>query len=188
VDGITGGEAMGEVWYRAYTLPKDRNQLWGNGQPCLRLGETGSVLVGIDFQPGACTINRQTAVLIWGMTATCDSLLPPGSEFYGADEDAQRRCAVRAATAAVRSVVLTVDQSKPVDLRASRFAIFSPNRLVVVRDDNPFGYTAGQGSFTAWGWMAWLKELPPGQHTIRSVTTFVDATTEVIRLVINVQG
>jgi len=189
VDGITAGEAMGEVWYRGYTLPKDQNQLWGNGQPCLRLGHTGSVLVGLEFQPGPCTIDRHMTVLIWGITATCDSFAPPDSGSYGADEDAQRRCAVTYLTAAVKSVVFTVDGRDPVDLRASRFAVFSPHRQVVVRDDNPFGYRPGRGSFTAWGWMAWLKELPSGQHTIRSVTTLMDGTVaEVITLVINVRA
>jgi hypothetical protein len=179
---------MGEMWYRGYTLPADENQLLGNGRPCVRLRRTGSVLVGIEFQPGPCTIDRNTTVLICGITSVWDSF-DPASEFYGADEAAQRRCAVRTLEPAIASVGLTVDGRGPVDLHKPRFAIFSPNRQVVVRDDNPFGYPAGRGSFTAWGYMAWLRALAPGQHTIRTETTWTSGgPPEVISLVINVRA
>jgi hypothetical protein len=188
VDGITAGEAMGEMWYRGYTLPADQNQLFGHGQPCVRLGRTGRVLVGIAFQAGPCTIDRDTTVLIWGITAPCDSFASDPT-MYGADEAAQRRCAVRAVTSAVGSVALTVDGRGPVELARSRFAIFSPQRHVVVRPDNYFHYAPGRGTFTAWGYMAWLRALPPGQHNIRTETRSLDdSLLEVISLDVNVRG
>ena len=175
VDGLTGGDAMGEMWYRGYTLPADENQNLGNGKPCVRLGRTAGILVGATFQPGPCTIDQAPTVLVWGMTNTCDSF-DPLNGYYGADRAAQRECAVATLAPYVEAIYFTVDESQPVDLHSRRFAIFSPQREVQVRTDNPFGFPAGPGTFVAWGWVAWLKKLPVGQHTIQTETIWTDGS------------
>jgi hypothetical protein len=175
VDGLTGGDAMGEMWYRGYTLPAAENQGFGNGKPCVRLGRTGNILVGAEFQPGPCSVNQGTTVLIWGITSTCDNF-DPLNGYYGADEAAQRECAVTTLAPYVEAIRLTVDNGEPVDFHSRRFAIFSPQRKVLVRADNPFGLPAGRGTFTAWGWVAWLKDLSPGRHMIRSEAAFNDGS------------
>lgn len=186
VDGLNGGEAMGEMWYRGYTLPAAENQALGNGKPCVRLGRTGSILVGVEFQPGPCTVERGTTVFIWGISWACDNAskdVDPSS--YGADEAAQIRCALKGLREGVESVRLTVD-GKSVDLHARQYLICSPQRRVQLRD-NPAGYPPGPATFTACGYMAWLKHLPPGQHMIKTVTTFFgESETHELPLVINV--
>jgi hypothetical protein len=188
VDRVTGGDAMGESWYRAYTLPAAENPYFGNGEPCVRLGRTGSILLGIDWQPVPCAVEQGTTVLVWGITWACDNaseVVDPSS--YGADEAAQIRCALAGLREKVQSSVLTIDGAKPVDLDVRRYLICSPQRQVQLRADNPFGYTPGPATFTACGWVAWLKHLPPGQHTIRTETSFTDGVEE-ISLVINVSA
>jgi hypothetical protein len=74
VDGLSGGDAMGAGWARVYTLPAAENPAFGNSEPCVRLGRTGSILVGLEFQPVPCTITQGTTVLVWGISNTCSSV------------------------------------------------------------------------------------------------------------------
>ena len=54
--------------------------------------------------------------------------------------------------------------------------ICSPQQAVLLRADNPFGVPPGPATLTAYGWMAWLKQLSPGRHTLLSETTFTDGS------------
>ena len=72
VDGLTGGEVMGEAWYRNLTLPVAENPLFGNGEQCARLGRKGKVLLAIGAQP--CTVPEGTTVYIIGITNLCDNV------------------------------------------------------------------------------------------------------------------
>jgi hypothetical protein len=58
VDGLTGGEAMGQAWHRVYALPAGENPAFGRSDPCVRLGHTHSILLGLDFQAVPCVIER----------------------------------------------------------------------------------------------------------------------------------
>jgi hypothetical protein len=182
VDGITGGEAMGLSWARGYSLPSAENPA-----RCLRLGRTRSILVAVDFEPVPCTVRRGTTLLVWGITNTCSTVEEP--PFLAVGSTAQRRCARTLLEPIIDSVVLTVDRGRrPIDLKRPQFEIFSPQQHVLVPADNPFGVPAQRATFTAWGWVAWLKDLPAGQHTIRTVTTGTDESEppHVISLVVNV--
>ncbi len=186
VDGITGGDGIGEKWVLDYTLPPDQNSWFGNAEPCVRLGRTGSVLLGLEFQPVPCNVERGTSVLIWGITWACDNaseFVDPSS--FGATKAAQIRCAV-AGLRDTESVVLTLDGVRRTDLRVPRYFTCSPQRRVVLRSDNPFGYDPGHATLTACGWVAWLTDLPRGRHTVQTVSTFTGGFQAVISLVVNV--
>jgi hypothetical protein len=87
----------------------------------------------------------------------------------------------------VETLTLTVDGGRPVDLHRRPFETFSPQVAVRLPADNPFGVAAQSGTFTAWGWIAWLKNLPRGRHTVRTETTWVDGSEpHVIALAFNV--
>ena len=156
VDGLTAGQVMGEAWYRNLTLPVAENPLFGNGEKCARLGRKGKVLLAIGVQ--ACTVPEGTTVYVIGITNFCDNVEP--EPFFGADEAAQRKCAVAALAPITESIRLTVDGRKSFDLQNRRNEIFSPQRHVQLLADNFLGVPAGPATFTAWGWVAWLKGLP----------------------------
>ena len=181
VDGITGGEAMGLSWAVSYSLPATEDRA-----PCLRLGRTRSILVAVDFEPVPCTVRRGTTLLVWGITNTCSTVDEP--PFHAVGSAAQRRCARTLLEPIIDSVTLTVDRGRPIDLKRPQFEIFSPLQHVQVPADNPFGVRAQRATFTAWGWVAWLKDLPPGQHTIRTEATGTDPSEppHEISLVVNV--
>jgi hypothetical protein len=183
VDGLTGGQALGLAWERVYTLPEARSPAVGNGEPCLRLGRTGSILVGVAYQPVPCTVKQGTTVLVWGIVNSCSDV--EEEEFFAVGRAAQRRCASNFRPF-VTSVDLTVDGVGPIHLMTRRFEAFSPFMRVQVQAGHPF-YDAGPATFTAWGWVAWLKHLPPGRHTIVTETGFIDTDElHVISLVVDV--
>jgi hypothetical protein len=182
VGGLTAGQVMGEAWYRVHTLPVAENPWFGNGDGCARLGRKGKVLLGFGFQP--CTVPEGTTVYVLGITNTCDNVEP--EPFFGADEAAQRKCAVAGLRPHTESIRLTVDGRKSVDLLKRRYEIFSPQREVQLLEDNFLGVPPGPATFTAWGWVAWLKDLPPGVHTLRSEAVFDDESAHTWELVVNV--
>ena len=182
VYGLTGGQVMGEAWYRNLTLPVAENPLFGNGEQCARLGREGKVLLAIGFEP--CTVPEGTSVYVIGITSFCTNVEP--EPFFGADEAAQRACAVAGLRPITESLRLTVDGGESVDLLKRRYEIFSPQREVQLLEDNFLGVPPGPATFTAWGWVAWLKDLPPGVHALRSEAVFDDGSSHTWELVVNV--
>jgi hypothetical protein len=169
-DGTTAGEMLGEAWYRVFSLPVDENPFFGNGDPCWQLGRTGGILFNASIER-PCTVKRGTPVLINGLTTACTNADQPPS----LDEAAQRACALAGDESAEASVV-TIDGRSPVDVRDPRYGVFSPQRKVKVPAENGFGIAPRTITFTAHGWMAFVVDLAPGLHEIRSYNTFLDGS------------
>jgi hypothetical protein len=168
VDGLTGAEVMGDGWYIDLSLPADLNPFFGNGQPCVRLGDSGKVLLALGRGPIACAVPQGAAVYVIGGTDFCDNVETP--PFFGADETAQRDCAL-ALLDDVAAISLTIDGGNSIDLYTGRYEICSPQRDVQLLADNFLGVDPQTATFTACGWVAWLNDLPPGHHTIRTTST-----------------
>lgn len=171
-DGTTAGEMLGEAWYRVYSLPVAENPFFGNGDHCMRLGRTGGVLFNASIER-TCTVKRGTPVLINGLFTACSNAEPP--PYYGANEAAQRACALASDESAAASVV-TIDGRSPVDVRDPRYGVFSPQSKVKLPAENILGIAPRTITFTAHGWMAFVVDLPPGPHEIRSYNTFLDGS------------
>jgi hypothetical protein len=136
------------------------------------MGRTGNV-VFIAINDSVCTVRAGTLVLVHALFATCDNVSPPPD--YGADEAAQRACAI-AITSTVKTGLVTVDGRAPVDLRKRRYGVYSPQREVQLPPDNFLGVDPQPATFTAHGWVAVVKGLRTGMHSIRSENTFVDGS------------
>ncbi|MFF3712373.1 hypothetical protein [Streptomyces phaeochromogenes] len=172
VDGVTGRDAMGEGWYRTFTLPAAENPWFEKGERCVKLGRTGKVLLAIgNGPPQNCTVKEGTAVLVHGIMTVCDDVEEP--PYYAVGEAAQRKCAWADLRATTESVRLTVDGGKAIDLQKRRFAICAPQQAVQLRPDNFLKVPAQPATFTACGWVAWLTDLAPGRHVLRSEAAFV---------------
>jgi hypothetical protein len=171
IDGVTGGDAMGQGWYLSLSLPAAENPFFGNGQRCVSAGVTGHVLLVLGPGRVTCTVPAGTAVFVIGLTSFCLDLATPPDN--GGDEAEQRECAW-AELRIVRSVRLIVNGGRAVELRSTRYAICSSQRQVDLLPDNFLGAPAGPATFTACGWVAWLTDLAPGQYRPRTVATFTD--------------
>ncbi|MEU5341078.1 hypothetical protein AB0H18_09615 [Streptomyces sp. NPDC020766] len=122
VDGLTGRDAMAEGWYRTFSLPATENPWFGNGDRCVKLGRTEKVLLALgNGPPQNCTVKQGAAVLVLGLMTVCDDVEEP--PYYAVGEAAQRKCAWTDLRAITKSLRLTVDGGRAIDLQKRRFAI-----------------------------------------------------------------
>jgi hypothetical protein len=183
VAGTPAGEFIGEGFARDYaahagdTPPAD---------PCATVfGPKGEALVmGPSGETNACTVSRRAQLVIFGLGSACSDVEP--APFFGADEAAQRACAVAFDHEFVTALRVTVDDRAPVDIRRKRFEVISPQMTVQLPEDNVFGIPAQTATLVAHAWMAQIAELRPGQHIISvdAVTTEFAITSTVILTVV----
>jgi len=157
------GNLVGEFWAQIYSLPVDENPFAGEGDPCLTVARNV-----IQAVPGPCTIKQGTA-LILGFGTAWSNVEDP----FPVDEEAQRALAL-AADQAVLEMRLTVDDGDTINIRTSRFEVFSPQRTVELPDENILGVEAQTVTLTAHAWAAVVRNLRPGQHTITLEVVFAD--------------
>jgi hypothetical protein len=163
LDGMTGGEILGEGWARSYSTPAADHPAPGG---CAIFGRRGRVLkpnAGED-DTASCSAERGSKVLVfWG--SACSNVEPP--PFYGADEAAQRACARAADGQSIRAVSVSVDRSKARNIRKPRYEIESPQRIVHLPPGNIFDLPPQPATLTAHAWAAAIHRLARGRHVIR---------------------
>jgi hypothetical protein len=179
VAGLTGGELLGEAWAQLLSHPADTFS-----GTCMPLGRKGKVVApepDPDFT-ATCTVKPGTPLLFWFGSECSDVEDPP---FFGADEDAQRACAVAADEFFVAASI-TVDGGETIDLLDPRFEVISPQRTVELSTDNILGVPPQTATFVAHGWVAVVRGLRPGEHTITLEVTDVEDFTATFTASINV--
>jgi hypothetical protein len=180
VDGMTGGQLLGQAWFYSYSLPVPENPLAGNFR-CLHLGRTGRVMWVAG--PITCTAPEGTKLLVYGASSACSNVEQP--PYYGADETAQRACA-RASDQDSVSIKVSIDGGLPIDFREPRYEVFSPQLRVQLPPDNIVGVDPQPATFTAHGWVAVLTGLRPGLHTVQAERRFSDGSTFVFRYALEI--
>jgi hypothetical protein len=168
VAGLTGGELLAESWAQRLVLPAD-NPFVGR---CQRLGHGRQVLSPVigDDGTASCAARPGTPVFL-RFGSFCDDVEPP--PFFGADEAAQRACAV-AADEAVLALRIAVDGGTPRDIRREPFELISPQVAVQLPPDNIVGVPPQPMTFVAHAWGALVAHLCPGRHTITFEIVFPD--------------
>lgn len=142
--------------------------------------------MAVGEQDVPCPVDRRTAILMWGYSATCDDLLP-GDALYAVGERAQRACAVAALRPIVERVLVTVDGRLLGDLRARRFAIFTPQLVLPLPSGDP-ARPGARATFTGYGWTTWLGGLAPGRHRLRSEATILGQGVHVDAVTVDIRG
>jgi hypothetical protein len=178
--GLTGAELLGAAFAIEYGASVSRPP-----EPCRRLGRAGRVLaVPANGATTTCTVRPGTPVLV-GFGAACSDVEP--KPFFAGSEAEQRRCA-RAFTARyVREVRVSVDDGPAVDLRTRRFRVTSPQVGFALPEDDVFGVDRSSGTLVANAYIALVRGLRRGRHTITvDVVTLDGATTTT--LLVDVAG
>jgi hypothetical protein len=161
VAGTPAGEFIGANFARFYATPVGEIP----PPPCQTVGDKHQALVmGPTGETNACTVDRHTQLVIFGLGSACSDVEP--DPFFGADEAAQRACVVAFDHEFVTALSVTVDDDAPVDFRTGRFEVISPQQSVQVPPDSALGLPAGPATLVAHAWMAQLRTLRPGQHTV----------------------
>jgi hypothetical protein len=182
VAGTPAGEFIGERFAEEYGAHVGDTPA---GDPCATVaGPRGEALVmGATGETNACTVSRGTQLVIFGLGSACSDVEPP--PFSGADEAAQRACAVAFDHAFVTGLRVTVDGRRSVEIRRARFEVVSPQMTVQLPEDNVFGIPAQTATLVAHAWMAQIPALHTGQHTI-SVDAVTTDFTVTSRFILNV--
>lgn len=171
-DGVSGGDTLGQGWFLNLSSATGPDR-------CAPSGRSGKVLLALgDGPPQTCTVEQGTTVFVIGLTAFCDSASPPQPRTRAA----QIKCAWKFLEdeVMVESVEFTINGGPALELRRQKFETCSPQRHVQLPPGNIIGVKPQRATFTACGWVAWLADLPAGQHRLRSVAT--DAAGEEIHV------
>jgi hypothetical protein len=166
--GLTGGELLGQAFQQFYQLPASQNPVTGGGvNTCVPIAG-GKVLwiwtqpVGAS-NPTVCTVKPGTPVFNWVFASSCDSI--PSPAYITREEQVQCVLAFLAANTP-DSRTMSIDGGAPVQLISSDSFALSPQESFVLPPDNIFGVPAQSGTLSAAGYVAPIRPLTPGTHSI----------------------
>ena len=168
--GLTGGQLIGEETRLLLELPAAENPLAGEGESCFSAGHRGKVLIlwtrPEGQAPAECTVKPGTSVFLFGGFVFCDEVEPP--PFFAVGEEAQRQCAVEGVHTLLEfdAILVTVDGGTPTDIGSERFLAVSPQGTAQLPEGNVLGVLPQETTFVTAGYVAMLRPLPPGEHTI----------------------
>ncbi len=168
--GLTGGQLIGEETRLLLGLPAVRNPLAGVGESCFPAGRKEKVLIlwtrPASQAPAECTVKPGTPVFLFGGWVFCDDVEPP--PFFAVGEEAQRRCALEGLHTLLEfdAILVTVDGGTPIDIASERFVAVSPQGRAQLPEGNILGVAPQETTFVTAAYVAMLRPLPPGEHTI----------------------
>jgi hypothetical protein len=179
VAGNSGGRLLGDWFVENLSRPADASPFGGTANLCLDLGRRGKVLSpagGVQDETGliemTCTVKVGRPVVMVMTSADCSTAEAP--PFFGTTAREQRACAVGFLRSLdIRSINLSVDGRRAVDIHKRRFLEVSRQRHVVFPENAVFGATPGPATFVAAAWMAEIRGMKRGAHTVNGTTTLV---------------
>ncbi|MEP7115476.1 MAG: hypothetical protein ABI862_19590 [Ilumatobacteraceae bacterium] len=161
------GRLLGDLWEAVIETPAPEN-VFNGGNPCIELH--GKVVVpfaplGVDAV--ACSIERGTSIFVVGESSECSTVEAP--PFFGPNERELRECARDADDGfAVPRVTLDGNPIRVQEVESDLITL----RLPAV---NIFGIPAQKASSVAHGWVALLRPLSRGTHTLEIRVVGTDA-------------
>lgn len=168
--GLTGGQLIGEETRLLLELPRAENPIFGVGESCFPDGHRGKVLIlwtrPEGQAPAECAVKPGTSVFLFGGFVFCDPVEPP--PFFAVGEEAQRQCAVEGLHTLLEfdAILVTVDGGTPTDIGSERFVAVSPQGTAQLPERNILFVDPQETTFVTAGYVAMLRPLPPGEHTI----------------------
>jgi hypothetical protein len=167
--GFTGGELLGEEIRQLLEIPVADNPFAGAGESCFAAGRKDKVLiVWTRPEPPTCTVKPGTPIFLFAFFNECSNVEPP----FPTEAAKQRQCAVEglrelAAGLGLEAILVSIDGGPSIDILSDRYLAVSPQMTANLPDDNILGVPAQATTFVAAGWVAMIRPLPPGTHTIR---------------------
>jgi hypothetical protein len=168
IAGAPAGEVIGQQWVEFYIdgPPPD---------PCVLVGHRRTALtIGPTPETTTCNVDRRTQLVVFGPSNACSDVEP--EPYFGEDEAAQRECAARGDYEFVQSIQIRIDGLPPVQIRRPRFEIFTPQMTAELPEENFVGLPAGTAHLVGHQWVAQVRKLRPGQHTIAFDLVTLDFT------------
>lgn len=168
--GFTAGELLGEELRQVLELPLDVNPAAG-ADNCLFAGHKEKVLLlwtrrPPDEEVPVCVVKPGTPVFFYGLGGECSNV--EATPFFGATEKEQRRCMLDfLRSTPFEAILVSIDGGPPVNIGRKRYLAVSEQGTVFLPHPNILGVQGNrQATFVAAGYVALLRRLPLGSHTI----------------------
>jgi hypothetical protein len=186
--GFTGGQLLGEELRQLFELPVAENPFAGAGDSCFATGNKRKVLIAWT-RPTApvCSVKPGTPIFLFSYFTECSNTEPP--PFFGGESEAgQRQCALDLLreTGVFDAILVSIDGRRPVDIYSDRYLAVSPQMTADLPDPNVLGVPGQQTTFVAAAWVAMIRPLSRGTHTIRVEIVAPDATSSVSEVIVKV--
>jgi hypothetical protein len=167
--GFTAGQLLGEELRQVLELPLDVNPAAGE-DTCLSAGHKQKVLLlwtrrEPDPLP-VCDVKPGTPVFFYALGGECSSVEDP--PFFGATEEEQRQCMLDfLQSTPFDAIEVRIDGGPPVNIGLDRYLAVSEQGTVDLPHPNVLGVQGNRrATFVAAGYVALVRPLPPGSHTI----------------------
>jgi hypothetical protein len=149
-------------------LPLDVNPA-GGADVCLSAGHKHKVLLlwtNREPAPPVCNVKPGTPVFFYALGGECSDVEAP--PFFGATEEQQRQCTLDFLhDTPFDAILVSIDGGPPVNIGLDRFVAISEQGTVDLPDPNVLEVAGNrQATFVAAGYVALVRPLPPGTHTI----------------------
>ena len=167
--GFTAGALLGEELRQVLGLPLDVNPAAGS-DTCLSAGDKEKVLLlWTTREPvpaPVCDVKPGTPVFFYALGGECSSVEPP--PFFGATEEDQRQCMLDfLQQTPFDAILVSIDGGPPVNIGLDDFLAVSEQGTVDLPDPNILEVPGNRpATFVAAGYVALVRPLPPGSHTI----------------------
>ena len=186
--GLTGGQLLGEELRQLFELPLGENPFLGAGDSCFATGNRKKVLI-VWTRPVAatCTVKPGTPIFFFTYFTDCSNTEPP--PFFGGETEAgQRQCALDLLreTGVFDAILVSIDERPPVNIYSDRYLAISPQMTADLPGPNVLGVPGGETTFVAAAWVAMIRPLRPGTHTIRVEIVAPDGTSSVSQVIVKV--
>jgi hypothetical protein len=132
------------------------------------LSPAGGIVNGTVIEM-TCTVEVGRPVVLVMASADCSSAEP--GDFFAVTAHDQRACALRNLNGLdTTSIDVSVDGGRAVDIHQREFLEVSRQRHVVFPADPVFDAQPGPATFVAAAWMAEIRGMKRGDHTVTATT------------------
>ena len=187
--GLTGGQLLGEELRQLIELPPAENPLAGAGESCFAAGHRNKVLIAWTREEApTCTVKPGTPIFVTSFFWECSNTETDPLSAGGETAAGQRRCALRSLRqqGVFDAILVSIDGRRPVDIHSGRYLAVSPQMTATLPDPNILGVPERETTFVGAAWVAMIRPLPPGTHTIRVETVPPDGPSGVTEVIVKV--
>jgi hypothetical protein len=186
--GLTAGQLIGEELRQVLALPLDVNPAAGSDN-CLSAGHKKKVLLlwttRAPTPAPVCNVKPGTPVFFYALGGDCSNVEDP--PFFGETEEDQRQCMLDfLRPTPFDAILVSIDGGPPVNIGLDSFLAVSEQGTVDLPDPNILEVPGNRrATFVAAGYVALVRPLPRGTHTI-TVTIVGGPFAGTSRAVVNV--
>jgi hypothetical protein len=180
---------LGEEFRQIIELPVAENPLADEGDSCFAAGHKNKVLIAwTRLEPSTCTVKPGTPIFVTSYFWECSNTETDPLSSGGETAAGQRQCALNSLrdTGVFDAILVSIDGGPSANVHSDRYLAVSPQMTAELPNPNILGVPERETTFVAAAWVAMIRPLPPGTHTIRVETVPSSGTRGVSEVIVKV--